>query len=29
MGSPEGKATAEDLAIFATGGVTLLISELD
>ena len=28
MGSPEGKATADDLANFATGGVTLLISEV-
>jgi uncharacterized protein (TIGR02118 family) len=28
MGSPEGKATAGDLANFATGGVTMLISEV-
>jgi uncharacterized protein (TIGR02118 family) len=28
MGSPEGKATADDLANFATGGVTLLVSEV-
>jgi uncharacterized protein (TIGR02118 family) len=28
MGSPEGKATADDLANFATGGVTLMISEV-
>jgi uncharacterized protein (TIGR02118 family) len=27
MGSPEGNATAGDLANFATGGVTLLISQ--
>ncbi len=28
LGSPEGKATAGDLANFATGGVTMLISEV-
>ncbi len=28
MGSPEGKATAGDLANFATGGFTMLISEV-
>jgi len=28
MSSPEGKATAGDLPNFATGGVTLLISEV-
>jgi uncharacterized protein (TIGR02118 family) len=28
MSSPEGKATANDLANFATGGVTLMISEV-
>jgi uncharacterized protein (TIGR02118 family) len=28
LGSPEGKATAADLANFATGGATLLISEV-
>jgi hypothetical protein len=28
MGSPEGQATAADLAKFATGGVTLLVSEI-
>jgi uncharacterized protein (TIGR02118 family) len=28
MGSPEGKATVGDLANFATGGVTLLISQV-
>ncbi len=28
MGSPEGRATAADLANFATGGVTLLVSEV-
>ena len=28
MGSPEGKATAADLANFATGGVTMMISEV-
>lgn len=29
MGSPEGKATAGDLANFATGGVTLLVGEVE
>ncbi|MDB5601669.1 MAG: Ethyl tert-butyl ether degradation EthD [Xanthobacteraceae bacterium] len=28
MGSPEGKAVADDLANFATGGVTLFVSEV-
>jgi uncharacterized protein (TIGR02118 family) len=28
LGSPEGKATVDDLANFATGGVTVLISEV-
>jgi len=28
LGSPEGKATAGDLANFATGGFTMLISEV-
>jgi len=28
MGPPAGQATAGDLANFATGGVTLFISEL-
>jgi len=28
LGSPEGKATAADLANFATGGFTMLISEV-
>jgi hypothetical protein len=28
MGSSEGKATVGDLANFATGGVTLLISQV-
>lgn len=28
MGSPEGQATAADLPKFATGGVTLLVSEV-
>jgi uncharacterized protein (TIGR02118 family) len=28
MGSPEGNATVGDLANFATGGVTLLISQV-
>jgi uncharacterized protein (TIGR02118 family) len=28
MGSPEGRATAGDLKNFATGGVTLFISEV-
>ena len=27
MGSPEGKAAADDVANFATGGVVMLISE--
>jgi uncharacterized protein (TIGR02118 family) len=29
MGSPEGQATAGDLTIFATGGVTLLVGEIE
>ncbi|MGB3091507.1 MAG: EthD family reductase [Chitinophagaceae bacterium] len=29
MGSPEGQATAADLANFATGGVTLLIGAVE
>ena len=29
LGSPEGQATAGDLENFATGGVTLLISEVE
>ncbi len=29
MGSPEGQATAGDLANFATGGVTLLVGEVE
>jgi uncharacterized protein (TIGR02118 family) len=29
MGSPEGQATAGDLANFATGGVTLLMGEVE
>lgn len=29
MGSPEGKAVVADLANFATGGVTVLISAVD
>lgn len=28
MATPEGKATAADLANFATGGVTLMVSEV-
>jgi uncharacterized protein (TIGR02118 family) len=28
MGSPEGRATADDLKNFATGGVSLFISEV-
>jgi uncharacterized protein (TIGR02118 family) len=28
MGSPEGKAVADDLPKFATGGVTLFVSEV-
>jgi uncharacterized protein (TIGR02118 family) len=28
LGSPEGKATVADLANFATGGVTVLVSEV-
>jgi uncharacterized protein (TIGR02118 family) len=28
MGSPEGRATAEDAAELATGGLTILISEV-
>ena len=28
LGSPEGKATADDLANFATGGAILMISEV-
>ncbi|MHB8657808.1 MAG: EthD family reductase [Solirubrobacteraceae bacterium] len=28
MGTPEGQATATDLGNFATGGVTLMISEV-
>lgn len=29
MGSPEGKATAADLANFATGGVTMIIGAVE
>lgn len=29
MGSPEGKATANDVANFATGGVEIIITETD
>jgi uncharacterized protein (TIGR02118 family) len=29
MSSPEGKATAGDLSNFATGGVTLLVGEVE
>ncbi len=29
MGSPEGQATAADLANFATGGVTLLVGAVE
>jgi uncharacterized protein (TIGR02118 family) len=29
MGSEEGKATVEDIGTFATGGATVVISELD
>jgi len=29
LGSPQGKATADDLANFATGGVELMIAETD
>jgi uncharacterized protein (TIGR02118 family) len=29
MGSPEGQATAGDLSNFATGGVTLLVGEVE
>lgn len=29
MGSPEGRKTVEDLANFATGGVSVLISAVD
>ena len=29
MGSPEGQATAGDLTIFATGGITLLVGEIE
>ena len=28
LGTPEGKATVDDLANFATGGVTVLVSEV-
>lgn len=29
LGSPEGKATVEDIANFATGGVKMLIGEVE
>lgn len=29
LGSPEGQATVGDLPNFATGGVTILVSEID
>jgi len=29
MGSPEGQSTAADLSNFATGGVTLLVGEVE
>jgi uncharacterized protein (TIGR02118 family) len=29
MGSPEGQATAADLANFATGGVTMIIGAVE
>ena len=29
LGSPEGQATVTDLAVFATGGVTILVGSVD
>jgi uncharacterized protein (TIGR02118 family) len=29
LGSPEGRATTEDIGSFATGGATVLIAEVD